>query len=90
MTLDIMLYYTFVNLILWSRLMFENGGSGNEAVREVVLVSMFAALTAVGAFIKIPIPYVPFTLQFLFILFGDMLLGKKLGFLSQDVYLLVA
>ncbi|MCL6635523.1 MAG: biotin transporter BioY [Peptococcaceae bacterium] len=59
------------------------------SVREMVLVSMFAALTAVGAFIKVPIPYVPFTLQFLFVLFAGMLLGKKLGLLSQVVYLLV-
>lgn len=59
------------------------------SVREMVLVSMFAALTAVGAFIKVPIPYVPFTLQFLFVLFAGMLLGKRLGFLSQAVYLLV-
>lgn len=59
------------------------------SVREMVLVSMFAALTAVGAFIKVPIPYVPFTLQFLFILFAGMLLGKRLGLLSQVVYLLI-
>jgi len=58
-------------------------------VREMVLVSMFAALTAVGAFIKVPMPYVPFTLQFLFVLFAGMLLGRKLGLLSQVVYLLV-
>jgi len=58
-------------------------------IREMTLVSMFAALTAVGAFIKIPVPYVPFTLQFLFVLFAGMLLGKKLGLLSQVVYLMV-
>lgn len=59
------------------------------SVKEMILVSMFAALTAVGAFIRVPIPYVPFTLQFLFILFAGMLLGKKLGLLSQVAYLLV-
>ncbi|RKO67312.1 biotin transporter BioY [Desulfofundulus salinus] len=57
------------------------------SVKEMVLVSMFAALTAVGAFIKIPIPYVPFTLQFLFVLFAGLLLGKRLAFLSQVIYL---
>lgn len=56
-------------------------------VRQMVLVSMFAALTAAGAFIKVPIPYVPFTLQFLFVLFAGLLLGGKLAFLSQVVYL---
>jgi len=59
------------------------------SVREMTLVSMFAALTAVGAFIKVPIPYVPFTLQFLFVLFAGMLLGKRLGLLSQVIYVMV-
>ncbi len=57
------------------------------SVKEMVLVSLFAALTAVGAFIKIPIPYVPFTLQFLFVLFAGFLLDKRLAFLSQVIYL---
>lgn len=56
-------------------------------VREMVLASQFAALTAVGAFIKVPIPYVPFTLQFLFVLFAGLLLGGRLAFLSQVIYL---
>ncbi|MQL51189.1 biotin transporter BioY [Desulfofundulus thermobenzoicus] len=59
------------------------------SVRDMVLVSMFAALTAVGAFIKIPIPYVPFTLQFLFVLFAGLLLGRRLAFMSQVVYLVL-
>lgn len=53
----------------------------------MVLAAMFAALTAVGAFIKIPIPYVPFTLQFFFVLLAGALLGSRLGLLSQVVYL---
>ncbi|MTK13217.1 MAG: biotin transporter BioY [Clostridiaceae bacterium] len=57
--------------------------------RELILVSLFAALTAVGAFIRIPIPYVPFTLQFLFCAFAGILLGSKLGAISQIVYVLV-
>lgn len=54
--------------------------------RDLILVAMFAALTAIGAFIKIPIPYVPFTLQFLFCAFAGMILGARLGALSQIVY----
>ena len=34
--------------------------------RNLILCSLFAALTVVGAFIRIPIPVVPFTLQLLF------------------------
>lgn len=54
--------------------------------KDLILISLFAALTAVGAFIKIPIPYVPFTLQYLFCAFAGILLGAKLGALSQIIY----
>lgn len=54
--------------------------------RDTILVALFAALTAIGAFIKIPIPYVPFTLQFFFCALSGMLLGAKLGALSQMLY----
>lgn len=55
----------------------------------MILVSLFAALTAVGAFIKIPIPYVPFTLQLFFVLLAGAILGSRLGALSQLVYVLI-
>ena len=35
-------------------------------VRDMTVCALFTTLTAVGAFIKIPVPVVPFTLQFLF------------------------
>ena len=54
--------------------------------KELILVSLFAALTAIGSFIRIPIPYVPFTLQFLFCAFSGLLLGSKLGAISQIIY----
>lgn len=56
------------------------------SVRNMILVSLFAALTAVGAFIKIPIPYVPFTLQLFFVLLSGVLLGSRLGAFSQLLY----
>lgn len=59
------------------------------SVRNMVLVALFAALTAIGAFIKIPVPYVPFTLQPFFVLLSGSLLGSRLGALSQLVYVLV-
>lgn len=58
-------------------------------IRDLILVAMFAALTAIGAFIKIPIPYVPFTLQFLFCAFAGMILGARLGALSQIIYVAI-
>ncbi len=57
--------------------------------RNLILVAMFAALTAIGAFIKIPIPYVPFTLQYLFCALAGIILGSKLGALSQIIYVMV-
>lgn len=54
--------------------------------RNMVLAALFAALTAIGAFIKIPIPYVPFTLQYLFCSLAGILLGAKLGAFSQLLY----
>jgi len=55
--------------------------------RDMILISLFAALTAVGAFIKIPTPVVPFTLQYLFCAYSGILLGAKRGFYSQLLYL---
>ena len=53
----------------------------------VASVGLMAGLTAVGAFIRIPLPYIPFTLQVLFVFLAGALLGARLGALSQLVYL---
>jgi biotin transport system substrate-specific component len=58
-------------------------------VRNLILVALFAALTAVGAFIKIPMPIAPITLQTLFCMMAGMLLGPWLGSLSQVVYVVI-
>ncbi|WP_246027664.1 biotin transporter BioY [Lysinibacillus antri] len=52
-------------------------------------ISLFAALTAIGAFIKIPLPYVPFTLQVLFVFLAGSLLGSKRGLQSQLAYVAI-
>ncbi len=54
--------------------------------KDMVLISLFAALTAVGAFIKIPIGVVPFSMQFLFCAYAGILLGAKKGVYSQLLY----
>ena len=56
---------------------------------DIVMVSLFAALTAVGAFIKIPIPNVPLTLQTLMVMFAGLILGSRMGALSQLLYLTI-
>lgn len=58
-------------------------------VRDMTLCAMFTALIIVGAFIRIPIPYVPFTLQLLFTMLAGLLLGKKLGTMSVLLYIIL-
>ncbi|MFC1560278.1 biotin transporter BioY [Candidatus Margulisiibacteriota bacterium] len=58
-------------------------------IRDMVLVGTFAALTAVGAFIRIPFFPVPFTLQLFFVMMAGILLGPTLGALSQFIYVLI-
>jgi len=58
-------------------------------LKELVLCALFTALIAIGAFIKIPIPVVPFTLQFLFTMLAGLLLGPRLGAISVGAYLLL-
>lgn len=60
-----------------------------NSTRNMTLVALFAALTAVGAYLEIPTQPVPFTLQVLFCMYAGILLGGKLGFLSQVVYVLM-
>ncbi|QCX33704.1 biotin transporter BioY [Caloramator sp. E03] len=57
--------------------------------KELILVALFAALTAIGAFLKINIGYIPFTLQFFFCALSGVLLGAKLGALSQIIYVTI-
>ena len=45
------------------------------SLRGMVYASLFGALTAVGAYIMIPLPPVPITLQTLFLGLAGMLLG---------------
>ena len=56
---------------------------------KMILVALFAALIAVGAFIRIPVPFVPFTMQTFFIVLSGMLLGRKLGAASAALYVLI-
>ena len=58
-------------------------------VTDITFVALFAALTAAGAFIKIPIPYVPLTLQTLMVMFAGLVLGSRRGALSQVLYLTI-
>lgn len=56
---------------------------------KMIKVALMAALTAVGAYILIPVGPVPITLQTFFVLLSGRLLGKKYGILAQITYLLL-
>ena len=57
--------------------------------RDLILCALFTALSAIGAFIRIPVPLVPFTLQITFTTLAGLLLGSKKGAISVAVYVLM-
>ena len=57
--------------------------------KDMLMISVFVALISVGAYIRIPIPVCPFTLQFLFTTLAGMILGGRNGAVSVAVYLLL-
>lgn len=60
------------------------------STRDMILIGLFAALMAVGAYIKIPNPFnpnVPITLQLFFCIYAGVLLGSLKGALSQVIYM---
>ena len=74
--------------------MRENAVSrSREHAKDVALCGVFAALVAVGAFIKVVIPTgadtMNFTLQWLFVMLAAYLLGSRRAFTSLGVYLLI-
>ena len=54
-------------MTIWRRMMRQEAVAVRKTgARETVLFALFTALTAAGAFIRVPVPVCPFTLQFLF------------------------
>ncbi|MEL7607970.1 MAG: biotin transporter BioY [Bacillota bacterium] len=60
-------------------------------IREYLLAALFAALTAIGAFISIPLAFypVPMTLQTLFVFLAGLCLRPRAALWSQIVYVAV-
>lgn len=56
------------------------------SARKLVYTALLAVLTAVGAFLRIPLGVSSITLQFLFTAMAGVLLGPGCGALSQGVY----
>ncbi len=60
-------------------------------LRGIILASMFAAITCVLSIITIPLPFtpVPVTLQLLGATTAGVVLGRKVGFMSQMIYVVL-
>lgn len=58
----------------------------HNTLRAMLLTTLFAALTAVGAFIRIPVEPTSITLQFFFSALAGILLGVRWGVFSQMLY----
>ena len=63
----------------------------DKGIYRVLAVTVFVILTAISAFVRIPLGFtpVPLTLQTFFVLLSGSLLGRKLGFLTQSIYMLL-
>ena len=57
--------------------------------RDLILSVIFAVLTALGTWIRIPTPVASFTLQTFFCAMAGLLLGSRWGAVSMAVYLLL-
>ena len=82
--------------LLLSRRRPSESGTARDAsqsiTQDAAVCGLFAALIAVGAFMKIVIPVgadtMNFTLQWLFVLLAGLLLGSRRAFRSVAVYLI--
>lgn len=60
-----------------------------HAIQPMILTALFAALTAVGAFVRVGAPPIVFTLQTFFTAMAGLLLGARRAAASQAVYVLL-
>ncbi len=64
-------------------------GSRRSSLRQLLLTALFAALTAIGGFLRIPAGVSSFTLQTFFCCMAGLLLGPYWGAASQILYVLL-
>ncbi|MBU3114397.1 biotin transporter BioY [Clostridium lacusfryxellense] len=57
--------------------------------RELIITALFTSLTAMSAFISIPLGPVPITMQTIFVVLSGLIIGAKLGALSQIIYVIL-
>lgn len=59
------------------------------STRDLIITALFTALTSVGGIMSIPLGPVPITLQTFFVILSGLILGSKLGALSQITYVIL-
>jgi len=69
--------------------MNESVDYDSDKIKKMVFAALFAALIAVGAYIRIMFGPIPFTLQTFFVLLAAVTLGRNWGTISVIVYLIV-
>ncbi|GHT87239.1 biotin transporter BioY [Spirochaetia bacterium] len=64
--------------------------TGRKTISRITLIALFAALTAAGTFVSIPLPFspVPVVLQNMFTVLSGLILGPLGGSLAVGLYLL--
>lgn len=57
--------------------------------KDLVLIPLFSALIAIGAFLRVPIGVVPVSMQTVFVLLAGFVLGARRGALAVLIYVLL-
>ena len=60
-----------------------------KQTKNLILCAMFTTLIVAGTFIKIPLPILPFTMQFFFTMLAAMILGGRWGAISVALYMVL-
>ncbi len=64
----------------------SNTKTSQKPLVMLTLSALFTALVAVGTFIRIPLPFIPITLQTLLAMLAGLLLGRRYGTVSLALY----
>lgn len=76
-------------LFLYAKIISARSDAMSFKCQKLVLSAFFTALIVCGAYIKIPIPFIPITLQTAFVILSGLLLGAKYSAASNIAYLLL-
>lgn len=69
------------------KIFLVNSKASASTLAQAGWISLFAALTAIGAQVQIPHQPIPFTMQTFFVLLSGAFLGARNGFIAQLCYI---